>query len=63
MIVNRHTTVKIEATCTIPDPVLINAALHAQNGSTQVRIYSEYDCSGTDSRNNIGQIYRVRVNP
>lgn len=48
---------------TTPDPVLINAALHAQNGSTQVRIYSEYDCSGTDSRNNIGQIYRVRVNP
>ncbi len=45
------------------DPILINAALHAQNGSTQVRIYSEYGCGGGNGSNNIGEIRRIRVNP
>lgn len=45
------------------DSILINAALHSLNGSTQVRIYSEYGCGGNSSRNNIGRIYGIRVNP
>lgn len=48
---------------TTADPILINAALHAMNGPTQVRIYSEYGCGGNNGSNNIGGIYRIRVNP
>ena len=48
---------------TTSDPILINAALHAMNGPTQVRIYSEYGCGGNNGSNNIGGIYRIRVNP
>ena len=48
------------------DPILINAALHAQNGSTQVRIWNangSNGCGGNSSSNGIGEIRRIRVNP
>ena len=35
---------------TTADPILINAALHAMNGPTQVRIHSEYGCGGNNGQ-------------
>ena len=51
---------------TTDDPILINAALHAQNGATQVRIWKangSNGCGGNSSSNGIGEIRRIRVNP
>ena len=46
------------------DPTLINAALHSLSGPIQVRIYSASANGCTSSSNqNVGEIYRIRVNP